>query len=71
LTVAGGTDLFTLVAAPDAAALHAGLARLGIWTRAFAGLPGRLRLGLPGSDQEFERLERALAALRTPSATRE
>jgi cobalamin biosynthetic protein CobC len=49
LTVLGGTDLFRYVAHPAAARLHAALAREGVWTRAFDGVPDRLRIGLPGA----------------------
>ncbi len=65
LEVAGGTDLFRLVRSAEARALHEGLARQGIWTRIFADLPGAIRFGLPPEDG-FDRLERALGAIRTP-----
>jgi cobalamin biosynthetic protein CobC len=61
LAVAGGTDLFALVATADARALHRALAERGIWTRAFAENPAWLRIGLPGAG--FARLERALSDL--------
>jgi cobalamin biosynthetic protein CobC len=60
LAVVGGTDLFVLIEDGDAAGLHARLAALGIWTRAFADQPTRLRFGLPEGDAGFARLERAL-----------
>ncbi|MBZ9935494.1 threonine-phosphate decarboxylase CobD [Mesorhizobium sp. BR1-1-16] len=63
LSVAGGTDLFRLVRADDSATLHRELARLGIWTRIFADLPGTIRFGLP-PDSGFERLDEALRSLR-------
>jgi cobalamin biosynthetic protein CobC len=62
LRIVGGTDLFVLVEADDAHALHRALARRGIWTRIFVDQPSRLRFGLPGSGHQ--RLERALTELR-------
>jgi cobalamin biosynthetic protein CobC len=68
LTIAGGTDLFVLIADAGAGALHAGLARQGVWTRAFADRPEWLRFGLPADGAGFARLERALVAI-TPAAS--
>ncbi len=65
LVVTGGTDLFRLVRSNDALALHQALAERGIWTRIFAHLPGLIRFGLPPADG-FDRLARALGAIRTP-----
>jgi len=48
LAVTGGTDLFRLVQSPQAASLHAALAREGVWTRRFPERPHWLRIGLPG-----------------------
>lgn len=59
--VAGGTPLFCLVEHPDALSIADELARHGIHVRRFDAMPTRLRFGLPGNGQEFERLERALA----------
>lgn len=56
-----GTSLYRMVESPAAAALFSHLGRSGIWTRRFKENPDRLRLGLPGSDQAWERLERAMA----------
>jgi cobalamin biosynthetic protein CobC len=67
VAVVGGTDLFSLVESGSAAALHAALAGRGIWTRAFADRPDRLRIGLP-AESGFERLRRALAELKASSA---
>lgn len=58
--VAGGTALFRLVAT-EGPALHRHLAGRGIWSRAFHWSPGRLRLGLPGDETGWARLEAALA----------
>ena len=63
LAIKGGTDLFTLIEDDDAAALHEGLARRGIWTRAFPGKPTWLRVGLPG-DGGLEKLDRTLGGIR-------
>jgi cobalamin biosynthetic protein CobC len=41
--------------------LHAHLGRAGIWTRRFQHDSSRLRFGLPGAAEAWERLERALA----------
>jgi cobalamin biosynthetic protein CobC len=63
LMIKGGTHLFTLIEDDDAAAFHEGLARSGIWTRAFAAKPTWLRIGLPG-DGGIEKVDRALSAIR-------
>ena len=63
LTIKGGTDLFTLIEDDNAASLHDGLARRGIWTRAFPAKPTWLRIGLPG-DGGLEKLDRALSEIR-------
>ncbi|CBJ37190.1 L-threonine-O-3-phosphate decarboxylase [Ralstonia solanacearum CMR15] len=61
------TPLFAWVPTPNAAALHAALARQGLWTRLF-DVPGAppvqgLRLGLPPDAIGWQRLDDALAAL--------
>ncbi|MGA3843501.1 threonine-phosphate decarboxylase CobD [Ralstonia nicotianae] len=61
------TPLFAWVPTPDAAALHAALARQGLWTRLF-DVPGTppvqgLRLGLPPDAFGWQRLDDALASL--------
>jgi cobalamin biosynthetic protein CobC len=60
LTVAGGTALFQWVTGVDAERVQNALARRGIWVRRFADPPS-LRLGLPGGEADWQRLERALA----------
>ncbi len=58
--VSGGTDLFRYVlnqAAPD---LFDFLGGRGIFLRNFANRPEALRIGLPGGEAEFSRLEKAL-----------
>lgn len=57
----GGTTLFRLYDTPDASAAQARLARARIWSRIFPWSARWLRLGLPGGDAEWARLERALA----------
>lgn len=61
VTIAGGTDLFVLIEDPDAAGLHGRLAKAGIWTRIFPYRHDWLRLGLPGGEAGFARLDAALA----------
>jgi cobalamin biosynthetic protein CobC len=56
-----GTTLYRLVETERAPALHAHLGRAGIWTRRFQHDSSRLRFGLPGAAEAWERLERALA----------
>jgi len=57
----GGTPLFRLYDAGDARAAQARLAGARIWSRIFKDAPGWLRLGLPGSDEEWARLAAALS----------
>jgi len=56
----GGTPLFRLYEVGDATAAQERLGRAHIWSRIFGGRAGWLRLGLPGSDAEWARLETAL-----------
>ena len=60
-TLLGGTPLFRLYEAGDARAAQARLAGAKIWSRIFKDAPGWLRLGLPGSDEEWARLAAALS----------
>ena len=62
--VVGGTSLFRLYDTDDAAAWQHQLAGHQIWTRIFPYSSRFLRLGLPGSVQDWTRLERALGAAR-------
>lgn len=57
----GGTALFRLYDTPDATAAQDRLARHAIWSRIFPYSPRWLRLGLPGTPPEWDRLARALA----------
>ncbi|MHA3915533.1 threonine-phosphate decarboxylase CobD [Halovulum sp. GXIMD14793] len=56
----GGTDLFRLYEADDAETAQATLARHHIWTRRFPYSKTWLRIGLPGPEAEWQRLETAL-----------
>ena len=60
--VDGGTDLFRHITTPLALPLFEGLGRQGILLRSFDGRPNVLRAGLPGSADEWARLEAGLAA---------
>ncbi len=60
----GGTPLFQLIDHPAAGALFEALARRGILVRPFAGMPTRLRFGLPGSADAWARLDAALRPFR-------
>ena len=62
--VVGGGHLFRLYAAPDAAAAQDALARAGIWTRIFPYDATWLRMGVPGTRAEWDRVAAAMAALR-------
>lgn len=56
----GGTHLFRLYQTPDATAAQGRLARAGIWSRIFPWHPHWIRLGIPGSREEFDRVAAAL-----------
>ncbi len=62
LTPVGGTALFQWVITPEADRLYRALAQQGILVRHFIA-PRSLRLGLPGSASDWERLDMALAAV--------
>jgi cobalamin biosynthetic protein CobC len=57
----GGTPLFRLFETGGAQAAQVQLGEAKIWSRVFADHPGWLRLGLPGSEAEWDRLAAALA----------
>lgn len=61
ISVAGGTDLFVLVAVKDAKELWTHLARQGIWSLLFDYSKSWVRFGLPGKEQDWQQLEIALA----------
>ncbi len=58
--VLGGTCLFRLVRFADAPERFARLGQGGIWVRAFAQAPDRLRFGLPADEAAWRRLATAL-----------
>lgn len=60
-TVVGATSLFVTVKTVNAIAARERLARARIWSRAFPYSERWLRLGLPGEEREWARLEAALA----------
>ena len=60
LEAVGGTDLFRLVRSADAPSIFTRLGRAGIYVRRFDDHPEWLRFGLPGSEDAWVRLERAL-----------
>ncbi|WP_250450590.1 threonine-phosphate decarboxylase CobD [Caballeronia sp. ATUFL_M2_KS44] len=59
------TPLFAWTPTPRAPSLQHELAARGIWTRLFdkPGMTTSLRIGLPGSEGEWARLERAIAEI--------
>jgi len=65
LSMIGGTSLFRLVRASEAESLFQSLGQAGIMVRRFAEHPIWLRFGLPGGENEWQRLERALASFAT------
>lgn len=60
--VTGGTSLFRYLSLADASTLFSALGERGVLVRHFAERPHVLRVGLPGSEEEWLRLEGALAA---------
>ncbi|NDR56866.1 threonine-phosphate decarboxylase CobD [Aliiruegeria sabulilitoris] len=60
-TLAGGTSLFRLYRTADATAMQERLARGHVWSRRFPYSSEWIRLGLPGSESDWQQLERALA----------
>jgi cobalamin biosynthesis protein CobC len=58
--ILGGARLFRLAARPDATQGFERLLQHGILTRPFAHAPDRLRFGLPGTEEEWARVEAAL-----------
>ena len=60
-TLLGGTTLFRLAHHPAAGDWFRRLAGAGIWTRPFPAEPHWLRFGLPATEADWQRLDRALA----------
>jgi cobalamin biosynthetic protein CobC len=58
--IIGGTRLFRLAAHADARAAFEPLLAAGILARPFADAPDRLRFGIPGDENAWERLAKAL-----------
>jgi cobalamin biosynthetic protein CobC len=58
---AGGCRLFRVAHVSDSVAVHARLARQGVWTRIFEDRPGLIRFGLPPDSDGLVRLADALA----------
>jgi cobalamin biosynthesis protein CobC len=58
--IIGGTSLFRLAARPDARAAFEQLVAKGILTRPFEKAPDKLRFGIPGDENAWERLATAL-----------
>ena len=63
LEIVGGTPLYRLIRTNRAAFVFEHLGRAGIIVRRFADAPTWLRFGLPGSEQDWERLTAALGEL--------
>ncbi|MEM9335063.1 MAG: threonine-phosphate decarboxylase CobD [Pseudomonadota bacterium] len=64
LSIDGGTDLFRFIKTANAADCWEALAKQGIYTRLFRWSSCHLRIGLPSSEREIERLDAALRLLR-------
>lgn len=64
-----GCALFQRLRAPHAQALHVSLARQGILTRLFTE-PASLRIGLPGSEADWVRLDSALTQIAAATSAR-
>ncbi len=64
--VTGGTALYRYLSFPDAPRLFSALGKRGVLLRHFAERPNVLRAGLPGNEEEWQRLERALAGWASP-----
>lgn len=58
--IVGGTDLFRLASRNDAMMLYEKLGRAGVYVRCFPARPSWLRFGLPGTDDHWTRLEKAM-----------
>ncbi|MEM9268551.1 MAG: threonine-phosphate decarboxylase CobD, partial [Pseudomonadota bacterium] len=63
-TLVGGTPLFRTYRVEDAAATQHHLAQNKIWSRIFPYSAHWLRLGLPGSHEDWQRVERAVRTLK-------
>lgn len=66
LTITGGTSLFTLVQDHRAEELFDHLGQRGILVRVFDERPDDIRFGLPGSEEQWQRLMEALSSFNHP-----
>jgi cobalamin biosynthetic protein CobC len=55
-----GTPLFHWWAEPRAEAFHEHMARRAIWVRLFPGAARGIRIGLPGNESEWRRIDQAI-----------
>jgi len=62
LSVIGNTDLFTLISTERAFELYSALAKEGILVRRFEEHPNWIRIGLPGTEIEWQKLKCVLNA---------
>jgi cobalamin biosynthetic protein CobC len=62
-TLVGGTPLFRLYDCPNAAVFQDQLAAHHIWSRIFPYSQSFIRLGLPGSQKDWEKLETAIKSI--------
>jgi len=60
--IVANTGLFVTMASPDAVVIARRLGDAHIWVRAFDYAPTWLRIGLPGAEADWQRLEEALRA---------
>lgn len=58
--IVGGTDLFRLASRNDAIMFYEKLGRAGVYVRYFPARPSWLRFGLPGTEDHWTRLEKAM-----------
>ncbi|WP_073953734.1 threonine-phosphate decarboxylase CobD [Thalassospira sp. TSL5-1] len=65
----GGTNLMRLYEGENLPALQDHLAKQGIWVRGFASAPTWLRLGLPGTPANMDRLSAALSGFGKQAAS--
>ena len=69
LEVVGGTSLFRLARTKEAATLFRHLGEAGIYVRRFSEYPAWLRFGLPGNEDEWQRLRSALMTFASAKTT--
>ncbi len=59
-TIIGGTELFTLIETDRAMEIYHSFGQAGILVRRFDDQPNWLRIGLPGAESEWQRVEKVL-----------